>query len=64
MSVNDSNRDKERDKKTSTIRESDLSTQQNTILDERMSRYENGLMEFSVWEEAHARIISKRAKGV
>jgi hypothetical protein len=38
---------------------SDLSPQQEAILEERMRKYEKGLMKFSTWEDARTRIISK-----
>jgi hypothetical protein len=37
-----------------------LTPEQESILDGRMAQYEQGLTRFSTWNEAKARIISKR----
>jgi len=37
----------------------DLTPEQEAILDERIEKYEKGLMKFSSWEEVKARITKK-----
>ena len=48
-------------KKVQAIRSSysELTPEQESILDERMEKYEKGLATFSSWEEAKARIVTK-----
>ena len=54
--------DTEAVKKIQAIRSSSssgLTPEQEIILDERMEKYEKGLMKFSSWEDAKSRIIAK-----
>ena len=54
--------DTEAVKKIQAIRSSSssgLTPEQEIILDERMEKYEQGQMNFSSWEDAKARIITK-----
>lgn len=48
-------------KKVQAIRTSSsgLTAEQDAILEKRMEKYEKGLMKFSSWDEAKARIVSK-----
>jgi hypothetical protein len=48
-------------KKIQTIRNSSihLTPEQESILDKRMEKYEQGLMKFSSWDEVKERIVKK-----
>jgi hypothetical protein len=49
---------------TKNAEHSDLTPEQEVILDHHIDLYEKGLMKFSSWEEARARITSKTKNAI